>query len=382
MKLIPFVILYGVFTITNALVGSCEELKASNFAVDKKGGGRVPCYICLRGPAAKPTDTWLVPDKTEHPSGLFAVSTCPDISKLPAGKELEDLRILDKYVWITNPGYGEGNKPHPQVFVNTAKKLFSETAEVLSVTPVWVEQWERTGISTGLPKNPCSIQIVMGKTRESTRPFALCFYEFDQIATKRNGVRGAPPKSRGRREKPGAPVRSATSAMEIEEERPGEAHSKDRGPREIPRPPVKRATSAMEIEEERPGEAHSKDRGPREIPGPPGKSKRLDKAHSGYYNEMNGLLNVFDDSFPYQHDHSVHSLSFDHRNNDVSGSGSPLLIGGVIGASSVIIIMLIFCLGLAFGLAIYWGYSQKRALQRKRTKEEIRWIEDENRNEV
>eukprot|EP01083_Nonionella_stella_P139799 427231_1 len=348
MKLIPFVILYGVFTITNALVGSCEELKASNFAVDKKGGGRVPCYICLRGPAAKPTDTWLVPDKTEHPSGLFAVSTCPDISKLPAGKELEDLRILDKYVWITNPGYGEGNKPHPQVFVNTAKKLFSETAEVLSVTPVWVEQWERTGISTGLPKNPCSIQIVMGKTRESTRPFALCFYEFDQIATKRNGVRGAPPKSRGRREKPGAPVRSATSAMEIEEERPGEAHSKDRGPREIP--------------------------------GPPG--KRLDKAHSGYYNEMNGLLNVFDDSFPYQHDHSVHSLSFDHRNNDVSGSGSPLLIGGVIGASSVIIIMLIFCLGLAFGLAIYWGYSQKRALQRKRTKEEIRWIEDENRNEV
>eukprot|EP01084_Bolivina_argentea_P029777 55260_1 len=35
---------------------------------------------------------------------------------------------------------------------------------------------------------------------------------------------------------------------------------------------------------------------------------------------------------------------------------------GVVGASAVVIIMLIFCLGLAFGMVIYWGYSQKRVL--------------------
>eukprot|EP01083_Nonionella_stella_P293949 999502_1 len=88
------------------------------------------------------------------------------------------------------------------------------------------------------------------------------------------------------------------------------------------------------------------------------------KAQSGSYNE----LDLFDDSFDYQyHDRigSGRSLPFDDLNryqpliseeyNDVSGSGSPLLIGGVVGASAVVIIMLIFCLGLAFGMIIYWG---------------------------
>eukprot|EP01083_Nonionella_stella_P158859 517494_1 len=89
--------------------------------------------------------------------------------------------------------------------------------------------------------------------------------------------------------------------------------------------------------------------------------------------------------------HSVLSLAFDdvdHNHydplirgeyNDVSGSGSPLFIGGVVGASSVIIIMVIFCLGLAFGMLIYLGYSQKRALERN-WKEAM--ISDENVNEV
>eukprot|EP01083_Nonionella_stella_P022604 62516_1 len=92
--------------------------------------------------------------------------------------------------------------------------------------------------------------------------------------------------------------------------------------------------------------------------------------------------------------YSAHSLPLvDHNHyeplirgeyNDVSGSESSLLIGGVVGASSVIIIVLIFCLGLAFGMVIYWGYSQKRALERKREKGEMRnWIDDdEDRNEV
>eukprot|EP01083_Nonionella_stella_P159351 519750_1 len=117
------------------------------------------------------------------------------------------------------------------------------------------------------------------------------------------------------------------------------------------------------------------------------------KAKSGYYNELEGL---FDDSFDYRyHDiHSAHSLPFDDHShyqprisgeyNGVSDSGSSLLIGGVIGASSIVIVMLIFCLGLAFGMVIYWGYSQKRALDVKRNKVEMRnWInDDEDRNEV
>eukprot|EP01083_Nonionella_stella_P036030 98307_1 len=63
------------------------------------------------------------------------------------------------------------------------------------------------------------------------------------------------------------------------------------------------------------------------------------KARSGYYNQ----LDAFDDSFRYQYDDidSAHSFPFDDHNhyqplisekyNDVSGSGSPLLIGGVVG---------------------------------------------------
>eukprot|EP01083_Nonionella_stella_P116641 346728_1 len=115
-------------------------------------------------------------------------------------------------------------------------------------------------------------------------------------------------------------------------------------------------------------------------------------ANSEYYNE----LEVFDDSFRYPH-HSHHSLPFDGPNhyqpfisgeyNDVSGSESSfssLFIGGVVGASAVVIILLVFCLGLVFGMSIYWGYSQKTALDVKRKKVEMRnWIDDdEDRNEV
>eukprot|EP01083_Nonionella_stella_P061115 159338_1 len=46
--------------------------------------------------------------------------------------------------------------------------------------------------------------------------------------------------------------------------------------------------------------------------------------------------------------------------------------------ATVVIIMLIFCLGLAFGMVIYWGYSQKRALDVKRKKVEMsNWIDDD-----
>eukprot|EP01083_Nonionella_stella_P216310 777724_1 len=107
------------------------------------------------------------------------------------------------------------------------------------------------------------------------------------------------------------------------------------------------------------------------------------KAKSDYYNEFN----VFDDSLRYQYQgiDSAHSLPFHGRNhyhplisgeyNDASGSESSLLIGGVFGASAVVVIMMIFCIGLACGMLTYWGYSQKKALE-ERKKED--WRQSDN----
>eukprot|EP01083_Nonionella_stella_P065577 171952_1 len=44
--------------------------------------------------------------------------------------------------------------------------------------------------------------------------------------------------------------------------------------------------------------------------------------------------------------------------------------GGLMGASAVIVVMLVFCVGLAFGLVICWGYSrQKKALEKSKDKD-------------
>eukprot|EP01083_Nonionella_stella_P096174 270283_1 len=111
-------------------------------------------------------------------------------------------------------------------------------------------------------------------------------------------------------------------------------------------------------------------------------------AHKGVWNEL-----VYDDKHyaqygDYENQFSGHSLPFDSRNhyhplhsgqyNDVHGSESALLFGGVVGASAVAVILMIFCLGLVFGMAIYWGYSQKRKMDVKRRKDEMCWIHDNN----
>eukprot|EP01083_Nonionella_stella_P000479 1357_1 len=108
-----------------------------------------------------------------------------------------------------------------------------------------------------------------------------------------------------------------------------------------------------------------------------------------YDNYYNHELSVFDGSSHYQYqpfdDHNRHMslISGEYHGIGAPGSESSLLIGGVVGASSVVIIMLIFCLGLAFGMIIYWGYSQKRALDVQKKKGEMRnWIDDENNEEV
>eukprot|EP01083_Nonionella_stella_P027084 74506_1 len=104
-----------------------------------------------------------------------------------------------------------------------------------------------------------------------------------------------------------------------------------------------------------------------------------DSASAGYYNSYSfeNRYQPFDDHM-YHHNKPLIRGQY----HDASGSESSLVIGGVVGASSVVIIMLIFCLGLAFGMLIYCGYSQKRELERKGRKEAMHWIEDENRNDV
>eukprot|EP01083_Nonionella_stella_P031207 85426_1 len=68
----------------------------------------------------------------------------------------------------------------------------------------------------------------------------------------------------------------------------------------------------------------------------------------------------------YEADHEFNAFNplISGEYHRLSTFGSPLLIGGVGGASAVVIIMFIFCLGLVFGMIIYWAYTQKRALDR------------------
>eukprot|EP01083_Nonionella_stella_P000901 2569_1 len=46
-----------------------------------------------------------------------------------------------------------------------------------------------------------------------------------------------------------------------------------------------------------------------------------------------------------------------------------LVLGGVIGSSAVIVVMLVFYIGFTFGLVVYWGYIQKKALDASKDKD-------------
>eukprot|EP01083_Nonionella_stella_P260309 887721_1 len=128
------------------------------------------------------------------------------------------------------------------------------------------------------------------------------------------------------------------------------------------------------------GAAPGSDSGVEYFGSPPDPSASASTSHLSEFN-------VFDDSFRYQLYDGTQSYSsqpFYDRNqypgeyNDVSGSGSPMLIGGVVGASAVAVIILIFCIGLACGVVIYWGFTQKMALNEKKEKEEMSWVDNDN----
>eukprot|EP01083_Nonionella_stella_P105980 305196_1 len=97
------------------------------------------------------------------------------------------------------------------------------------------------------------------------------------------------------------------------------------------------------------------------------------------------------DSFGNQHQshhddiHSAHSFQFDDPNhydpligeqyNNIPRSGSPLLVGGVVGASAIIAILMIFCLDLACGMILYLRCTRKKASNPKRTEKGMVFIE-------
>eukprot|EP01083_Nonionella_stella_P280196 953082_1 len=100
-------------------------------------------------------------------------------------------------------------------------------------------------------------------------------------------------------------------------------------------------------------------------------------AHSGYYNSL------FDDSAHILIPHNHHyenglQLAQVHSNEHYGQDGeyyNGLILGGVIGSGSIVAILVVFCIGLAFGMVICFGYQQKRALE-ERKKED--WRQDDN----
>eukprot|EP01083_Nonionella_stella_P147842 467072_1 len=64
---------------------------------------------------------------------------------------------------------------------------------------------------------------------------------------------------------------------------------------------------------------------------------------------------------------SAHSMFYDDYVpiSENEYQGSPALIGGVIGASAIVAIMLVFCIGLACGMISYWRFTQKKTLEER-----------------
>eukprot|EP01083_Nonionella_stella_P140863 432900_1 len=99
-------------------------------------------------------------------------------------------------------------------------------------------------------------------------------------------------------------------------------------------------------------------------------------SHSGYYNNLD-YRSLFDDSAPPIHHYEnglqlaqVHSNQHYEDGEYYNG----LILGGVIGGGSIVAILVVFCVGLAFGMLICFGYQQKKALE-ERKKED--WRQDD-----
>eukprot|EP01083_Nonionella_stella_P160986 526755_1 len=72
------------------------------------------------------------------------------------------------------------------------------------------------------------------------------------------------------------------------------------------------------------------------------------------------------------------SSPFIIRDSHKHGYWNVLMIGGF----GCTIIVVVFCVGIVFGVAINWGYTQKTALNQQRKRKKMRWLDDQNNDEV
>eukprot|EP01083_Nonionella_stella_P058310 152755_1 len=108
------------------------------------------------------------------------------------------------------------------------------------------------------------------------------------------------------------------------------------------------------------------------LPKPPSASGSASSAYSSYYNNLD-YRSLFDEPAPPMHYENGLQLAHVHGGQDGEYYNG-LLVGGVVGGGSIVVLFVIFCIGLAFGMIICFGYQQKKALE-ERKKED--WRQDD-----
>eukprot|EP01083_Nonionella_stella_P052100 138374_1 len=106
-----------------------------------------------------------------------------------------------------------------------------------------------------------------------------------------------------------------------------------------------------------------------------------DGAYSNYYNNLDYPL-FFDDSAHYHYGinvglNHIHSHSHVHSQDESGEYMNGFIVGGMIGSGSILVIVLIFCIGLALGLVICFGYQRRKELK-QRKEEEVNWRDQDN----
>eukprot|EP01083_Nonionella_stella_P290560 988667_1 len=91
-------------------------------------------------------------------------------------------------------------------------------------------------------------------------------------------------------------------------------------------------------------------------------------AYSGDYNYLD-YRSLFDDpARPMDYYENELQLANVHSNAHYEDSEyyNGLLLGGVIGGGSIMMILIVFCIGLAFGMVICFGYQKKKELEERK----------------
>eukprot|EP01083_Nonionella_stella_P029288 80671_1 len=85
-------------------------------------------------------------------------------------------------------------------------------------------------------------------------------------------------------------------------------------------------------------------------------------AQSAYYNHLNVDQYVSDDPLHFYPHTMIDNPNYNGDGEYYNG----LFIGGIFGGGSVILVLLVFCIGLAFGMMICFGYQKKKELEERK----------------